>query len=78
MKYFVLHGFGFAMDYFMISNHWFTWFTTFIQMDIRERGDLQGKHNQKKFFEIIAHHCDMNFLGKKEMDKRICDDESTL
>ena len=42
MKYFVLHGFGFAMDYFMISNHWFTWFTTFIQMDIRERGEASG------------------------------------
>ena len=43
------------MDYFTIANNWFSWFTTFIQINIRERGDRSILHFWFQYYQKFVY-----------------------
>lgn len=52
------------MDYFTISNNWFSWFTTFIQINIRERGDRLILHFWFQYYQKFVYSY---IIQKKKM-----------
>ena len=67
------------MDYFMISNNWFSWFTTFIQINIRERGDRSILHFWFQYYQKFVYSyiiqkenvIDIYDTHKKNLNKKI-------
>ena len=62
------------MDYFMISNNWFSWFTTFIQINIRERGDRSILHFWFQYYQKFVY----SYIIQKENVIDIYDTKKNL
>ena len=60
---FFFHRFVFIMDYFTISNNWLSWFTTFIQINIRERGDRSILHFWFQYYQKFVY----SYIIQKKM-----------